>query len=165
MSLRSRFSLGFPSRRFWTPILVASALPVLSIACVEEPSIPKLGDLGIEVTVTPSAFVLRTGEIDTITVTIINHVADQIRLIFPTTCPVREPLRSLIYSTSDRAIRDVFVDGEQVVKDGKVTTIDVEAAHAVLAEAQARGLAGASDRDYAKRTVDEMSPMVLPVAG
>ena len=52
-----------------------------------------------------------------------------------------------------------------MVKDGKVTTIDVEAAHAVLADAQARGLAGARERDYAKRTVDEMSPMVLPVAG
>jgi cytosine/adenosine deaminase-related metal-dependent hydrolase len=79
--------------------------------------------------------------------------------------PVREPLRSLVYSASDRAIRDVFVDGEQVVKDGRVTTIDVEVAHAVLAEAQARGLAGAPGRDYAERTVDEMSPMVLPVSG
>ena len=86
-------------------------------------------------------------------------------LTHPYMRPVREPLRSLIYSTSDRAIRDVFVDGEQVVKDGKVLTVDVEGAHAVLAEAQAKGLAGARDRDYAKRTVDEMSPMVLPVAG
>ncbi len=86
-------------------------------------------------------------------------------LAHPYMRPVREPLRSLVYSASDRAIRDVFVDGEQVVKDGKVTTIDVEAAHAVLADAQARGLAGARERDYAKRTVDEMSPMVLPVAG
>ncbi len=86
-------------------------------------------------------------------------------LTHPYMRPVREPLRSLIYSTSDRGIRDVFVDGEQVVKDGKVLTIDVEAAHATLAEAQAKGLAGAQGRDYAKRTVDEMSPMVLPVQG
>lgn len=86
-------------------------------------------------------------------------------LTHPYMRPVREPLRSLIYSTSDRGIRDVFVDGEQVVKDGQVLTIDVEAAHAVLAEAQAKGLAGAQGRDYAKRTVDEMSPMVLPVQG
>jgi len=86
-------------------------------------------------------------------------------LTHPYMRPVREPLRSLVYSASDRAIRDVFVDGEQVVADGRVATIDVESAHAALAEAQMRGLAGAPGRDYAGRTVDQMSPMVLPVAG
>ena len=71
----------------------------------------------------------------------------------------------LTVTTDWETARKIFVDGDQVVKDGKVLTIDVEAAHAVLAEAQVKGLAGARDRDYAKRTVDEMSPMVLPVAG
>ena len=34
--------------------------------------------------------------------------------------PAHEPVRSLIYSASERAIRHVYVDGTQVVKDGKV---------------------------------------------
>jgi cytosine/adenosine deaminase-related metal-dependent hydrolase len=38
--------------------------------------------------------------------------------------PLREPLRSLIYSTSDRAIRDVYIDGVQVVDKGEVLYID-----------------------------------------
>src|SRR6266508_1607005 len=36
--------------------------------------------------------------------------------------PAHEPVRSLIYSASERAIRHVYVDGAQVVKDGKVLT-------------------------------------------
>src|SRR5690606_8207283 len=58
--------------------------------------------------------------------------------------PLREPLRSLIYSTSDRAVRDVYVDGQQVVSDGKVLTIDIEAAIETLREAQARTIATVS---------------------
>ncbi|MDM7947523.1 MAG: amidohydrolase family protein [Oceanibaculum nanhaiense] len=77
--------------------------------------------------------------------------------------PLREPLRSLIYSTSDRAVRDVYVDGQQVVSDGKVLTIDIEAAIETLREAQARTIATVSERDWAKRQVEDMSPMVFPV--
>ncbi|MBU0726624.1 MAG: amidohydrolase family protein [Alphaproteobacteria bacterium] len=77
--------------------------------------------------------------------------------------PLREPLRSLIYSTSDRAIKDVYVDGQQVVKDGQVLTIDVEAAIDTLRAAQARTVATVSERDWAKRQIEDMSPMVFPV--
>ncbi len=54
--------------------------------------------------------------------------------------PSHEPVRSLIYSAGDRAIRHVYVDGAQVVKDGKVLTVDVEAATAGLVEAQRKRL-------------------------
>ncbi|MBI1775566.1 MAG: amidohydrolase family protein [Proteobacteria bacterium] len=84
-------------------------------------------------------------------------------LAHPAMRPVREPLRSLIYSACERAIQDVYVDGAQVVRGGRVLTIDIEAAHAKLAEAQARALAGAQARDWAGRTVEEMSPMVFPM--
>ena len=40
--------------------------------------------------------------------------------------PAHEPVRSLIYSASDRAIRHVYVDGTQVVKDGKVLQLNIE---------------------------------------
>ena len=76
--------------------------------------------------------------------------------------PVREPLRSLVYSAGERAIRDVYVDGEQVVRDGRVLTIDVEAALDALEKAQVDSLAGAPGRDWAKRPVDRLSPPVFP---
>ena len=46
----------------------------------------------------------------------------------PSMMPVREPIRSLIYASADRGIRDVFVDGQQVVTDGEVTTVDLRSA-------------------------------------
>ena len=38
--------------------------------------------------------------------------------------PARDPVRSLIYAAGDRAVRDVFVDGQKVVEDGRVLTMD-----------------------------------------
>jgi len=77
--------------------------------------------------------------------------------------PVHDPLRSLVYSASERAVRDVYVEGEQVVRNGEVLTIDVEAALETLRRAQAATLATTAGRDWAHRTVDEMSPRVFPV--
>jgi len=77
--------------------------------------------------------------------------------------PVHDPLRSLVYSASERAVRDVYVEGEQVVRNGEVLTIDVEAALETLRRAQAATLATTAERDWADRTVDEMSPRVFPV--
>jgi 5-methylthioadenosine/S-adenosylhomocysteine deaminase len=76
--------------------------------------------------------------------------------------PAREPLRSLVYSAGERAIRDVYVDGHQVVRDGRVLTIDVESALDALDKAQAESLQGAPGRDWAKRPVTRMSPPVFP---
>src|SRR5690606_18748049 len=42
--------------------------------------------------------------------------------------PMRDPLRSLIYTAADRAVRDVFVDGRQVIDGGNLTTIELAAA-------------------------------------
>src|SRR6202046_2764902 len=42
----------------------------------------------------------------------------------PAMRPCHDPLRSLVYSASDRAVAHVFVDGEQVVRDQKGVTID-----------------------------------------
>jgi cytosine/adenosine deaminase-related metal-dependent hydrolase len=74
--------------------------------------------------------------------------------------PSHEPVRSLIYSASERAIRHVYVDGKQVVKDGKVLTIDVEAATAGLIEGQRKRLKTVSQRDWAGRDADALSPPV-----
>ena len=72
--------------------------------------------------------------------------------------PARDPMRSLIYAAGDRAIRSVHIDGQQVVKDGKVLTMDYEGAAAHLDEAQKRILDRAPQQDWAHRPVDKISP-------
>src|SRR5437588_10678991 len=52
--------------------------------------------------------------------------------------PARDPLRSFVYHAADRAVRDVFVDGKQVVTDGRVTTLDQAGAGGRLRAAQER---------------------------
>jgi len=77
--------------------------------------------------------------------------------------PLREPLRSLIYTAAERAIEDVYVDGDCVVKNGKALNIDVEAALDVLEMHQKQTVATVSERDWANRSIEDMSPMVFPV--
>jgi 5-methylthioadenosine/S-adenosylhomocysteine deaminase len=78
--------------------------------------------------------------------------------------PARDPLRSFVYHAADRAVRDVFVDGRQVVAEGKVVTLDQAAAGERLVEAQRRMLAAAPSRDYRNRTAEEIVPLSLPLA-
>jgi len=75
--------------------------------------------------------------------------------------PVRDPLRSLVFYAADRAVRDVYVDGRQVVSEGKVLTLDAPAAAARLAEAQQRMMDLVPKRDYLKRTADQVAPLSL----
>src|SRR5262249_50139148 len=69
-------------------------------------------------------------------------------LATPQMIPARDPLRSFIYHAADRAVRDVFVDGQQVVDRGRVLTLDQAAAGERLVRAQQRMLDGAPRRDY-----------------
>jgi cytosine/adenosine deaminase-related metal-dependent hydrolase len=75
--------------------------------------------------------------------------------------PPLEPVRSLVFSAGDRAVRHVYVDGTQVVRDGVVLTVDVEAAAAAMNEGQRRRLATAPQRDWAGRTADQLAPPVF----
>ena len=77
--------------------------------------------------------------------------------------PLRDPLRGLIFSALERPIRDVFVDGRQIVRDGEVLTIDVHAACADLNIGQRRALEGVAERDWANRSADEAFPLSLPL--
>ncbi len=72
--------------------------------------------------------------------------------------PAYDPVRSLIYSAGDRAVRAVFVDGRKVVENGRVLTIDYPAAAAALEEAQARAIALVPERDWQHRTATQLSP-------
>jgi cytosine/adenosine deaminase-related metal-dependent hydrolase len=81
----------------------------------------------------------------------------------PDMMPARDPLRSLVYHAAERAVRDVFVDGIQVVAGGKVLTLDQADAALRLAEAQARMIAAVPTRDYKRRTADEITPLSLRI--
>ncbi|HEX5327001.1 MAG TPA: amidohydrolase family protein [Acetobacteraceae bacterium] len=72
--------------------------------------------------------------------------------------PAYDPVRSLIYSAGDRAVRAVFADGHQVVDNGRVLTIDYPAAAAALEEAQHRMVVDVPNRDWGGRTAEQMSP-------
>jgi cytosine/adenosine deaminase-related metal-dependent hydrolase len=77
--------------------------------------------------------------------------------------PVRDPLRALVFSAADRAVRHVFVDGVQVVKDGEPVGLDPRNAFKVLQAEQERMLAETRSRDYAGRAAHEISPLAYPV--
>ncbi|BBK41950.1 ethylammeline chlorohydrolase [Allostella vacuolata] len=79
--------------------------------------------------------------------------------------PMREPLRSLIYTAAERAVRDVYCDGRQIVADGRPLGFDYPAACAELEEAQRRSLERAPALDWARRPVDQMTPFVFPRMG
>ena len=83
-------------------------------------------------------------------------------LSHPSMMPVREPLRSMLVVAQERAIRDVYVDGEPVVRDGTLTTIDLRVESERLQRAQVAMLEAVPNNDWAGRGADEMAPMVLP---
>lgn len=76
--------------------------------------------------------------------------------------PLRDPVRSLIYAAADRAVRDVFVDGIQVVDAGRVTTMDHAKAAADLEAAQRRAEPKVAEYDWAKRPHTKISPLAYP---
>jgi 5-methylthioadenosine/S-adenosylhomocysteine deaminase len=75
--------------------------------------------------------------------------------------PTHDPVRSLIYAAGDRAIRTVFVDGEKVVDNGRVLTMDYPAAAAALHEAQARVKANVPHLDWDHRPAETISPLTF----
>ena len=76
--------------------------------------------------------------------------------------PVRDPLRSLIHHAADRAVRDVYVDGNKVVEDGEVLTLDMDAALDVLQAKQDEAEAKVPERHPDGLSGRDVSPLVLP---
>ncbi|MEQ9641571.1 MAG: amidohydrolase family protein [Alphaproteobacteria bacterium] len=78
--------------------------------------------------------------------------------------PLRDPIRTLIFTAVDRAIAEVFVDGRQVVENGKCTTLDRTDALQRLEAAQQRMISNVPQHDFMHRTAEEISPLTLPTA-
>ncbi len=77
--------------------------------------------------------------------------------------PARDPLRSLVYTAAERAVRDVYVDGRLAVENGQVLGLDQDDAIGRLEEAQLRMLASAPKNDYLGREAEEIAPLSLPL--
>ena len=77
--------------------------------------------------------------------------------------PGREPLRNLINVAAERAVKDVFIDGRQVVTEGQVLTLDYESALIEMDEAQIRSIRKIPDLNSQDRTLDQLAPMAFPV--
>jgi cytosine/adenosine deaminase-related metal-dependent hydrolase len=81
----------------------------------------------------------------------------------PAMQPLRDPLRNLVHVAAERAIRDVWVDGRQVVADGAVLTIDLRAAAQALQIEQDRVAAAVPQHDAGAATIDALMPLALPL--
>jgi cytosine/adenosine deaminase-related metal-dependent hydrolase len=81
----------------------------------------------------------------------------------PAMRPVYDPIRSLIYAAGERAIRQVFVDGRQVVKDGRALAFDFADASARLEAAQARSIEKVPGFDWSRRSVSVLMPTTYEV--
>lgn len=79
----------------------------------------------------------------------------------PAMQPARDPLRNLIHVAAERAVRDVWVDGEQRVAEGRVLTLDWPAAARQLAVEQARIAAAVTTRDPQGASADVLMPLAL----
>jgi 5-methylthioadenosine/S-adenosylhomocysteine deaminase len=85
-------------------------------------------------------------------------------LACPAMQPARDPLRSFVYHAADRAVREVFIDGQQVVAEGRVMTLDQEAAGSRLRAAQEEMERLSPSRDYRRRSAAEIAPLSLEIA-
>ena len=88
----------------------------------------------------------------------------QVDVGHPARLPLRVPMKSRIYVAAERAVRDVFVGGEPVVRDGRCLTIDQKAAAAAVHEAHLRAREQVARPDWAGRDHWTIVPPVYPFA-
>jgi 5-methylthioadenosine/S-adenosylhomocysteine deaminase len=81
----------------------------------------------------------------------------------PAMQPVYDPIRCLLYTAADRAVRDVFVDGEQRVENRRIKTLDFDQVAREVSRAQRAVMARVPERHHAKWTAEQVAPLTLPV--
>lgn len=78
--------------------------------------------------------------------------------------PLLDPIKSLVFTATSRAVHTVIVDGQVVVRDRQILTVDEEKLVWDLQGAADRAIeAGFPAKDWAKRTIDEMAPLSFPL--
>lgn len=85
----------------------------------------------------------------------------------PAMGPVHDPLRSLVLTAGERAVRDVFVDGAQIVADGRMLAFDRAEAAARVAAGQRRAVAhlASATGAHGDATIDHIAPRCLALGG
>jgi 5-methylthioadenosine/S-adenosylhomocysteine deaminase len=86
-----------------------------------------------------------------------------IDLSHPGMQPVHDPLRNLLHCAAERAVRDVYVDGKAIVRDGRVRNLDYEGAVRELQDAQRRASRIAERSDPRARPIAALAPLSLPI--
>ena len=81
----------------------------------------------------------------------------------PSMRPLRDPLRSLIYTAAERAVTDSFVDGEAIMRDRRILTLDEDDALDRLQAAQQAAEAGVPQVHPERLRGIDVSPLVLPL--
>ena len=76
--------------------------------------------------------------------------------------PVYDPIRCLIYTAADRAVRDVYVDGVKVVESGEVLTLDFAEIAARVTDLQRQVLEKVPERHHAGHSAHQVAPLTLP---
>jgi cytosine/adenosine deaminase-related metal-dependent hydrolase len=79
----------------------------------------------------------------------------------PAMQPLYDPVRSLVYAAGERAVRHVFVGGQQIVRDGKALAFDYADASARLAMAQRRAIEKVPRLDWGGRSATEIMPLTF----
>ncbi len=77
--------------------------------------------------------------------------------------PARDPLRSLVFTAADRAVRTVFVHGARAMDQGRILTMDHAGAPTAVAEGQQRMLQHTPRHDWAGRVAEDIAPLSLPL--
>lgn len=75
--------------------------------------------------------------------------------------PLRDPLKNIVYNAHSEDLLDVMIDGQWVMRDRKVLTVDEAATTRALQHAGERMWTEMGDGDWANRGVDELSPPLL----
>ena len=76
--------------------------------------------------------------------------------------PVRDVVKNLIYSATRNSITRVYVDGNCIVKDGRVDGINEAELAGELQEYAEKGWKGVKNKDRMNRTIDVLSPLSCP---
>ena len=80
----------------------------------------------------------------------------------PAMQPLYDPVRSLVYAAGERAIRHLFVGGQQIVRDGKVLAFDYRNPSARLQMAQRPAIQKVPGLDWTGRGAAEIKASTFP---
>jgi cytosine/adenosine deaminase-related metal-dependent hydrolase len=73
--------------------------------------------------------------------------------------PLRDPIKNVVYYGGSRSVETVIVDGRTLVRDGQLVGVDTRALGERVQAAAERALAHVHERDWARRTHEQMAPL------